>query len=126
MRPATAARRPGREWHRQHQAARTEHRQQPMSTPLPQYRQTSSLAVVSLVLGILGWTLLPFLGSIGAIVTGHLARAGIRREPARYDGDGFAIAGLILGWLAVAAWIVGVAAFVLFFGGMVWLAGHGA
>ncbi len=97
-----------------------------MSTPLPQYRQTSSLAVISLVAGILGWTLLPFLGSIGAVVTGHLARARIRREPARYDGDGIAIAGLLLGWLAVAAWVVGVAAFVLFFGGMVWLAGQSA
>jgi hypothetical protein len=43
-----------------------------------------------LVAGILGWTCcLP--GSIGAVVTGHLARARIRREPAsRYDGDGFA------------------------------------
>ena len=63
---------------------------------------------------------------LGAVVTGHLARARIRREPARYDGDGFAIAGLLLGWLAVAAWVVGVAAFVLFFGGMVWLAGQSA
>ncbi|WP_040151891.1 DUF4190 domain-containing protein, partial [Xanthomonas citri] len=38
-------------------------------------RQTSAMAIVSLVAGILGWTLIPFLGSICAIITGHLARA---------------------------------------------------
>lgn len=86
------------------------------------YRQTSTLAIVSLVAGILGWTLLPFLGSIGAIVTGHLARAEIRREPQRLDGDGLALAGLILGWLSVATWIAAALAFVLFFGGLAWLA----
>ena len=97
-----------------------------MNTPLPACRQTSPLAVLSLVAGILGWSLLPFLGSIAAVVTGHLARARIRAEPARYEGDGLAIAGLILGWLSIALWLVGVAVFVLFFGGLVWLAGHSA
>ncbi|HBK46900.1 MAG TPA: hypothetical protein DDZ67_10810 [Xanthomonadaceae bacterium] len=85
-------------------------------------RQTSSLAIVSLVAGILGWTLLPFVGSIGAIITGHLARAEIRRNPGRLDGDGFAVAGLVLGWLSVALWVVGILAFVLFFGGLAWFA----
>ncbi|MFT4247313.1 MAG: DUF4190 domain-containing protein [Pseudomonas sp.] len=86
------------------------------------HRQTSTLAIVSLVVGILGWTLLPFLGSLGAIVTGHLARAEIRREPQRLEGDGLALGGLILGWLSVATWILGIAVFVLFFGGLAWLA----
>ena len=45
-------------------------------------RQTSSLAVVSLVSGILGWSLLPLIGSIAAIITGHMARAEIRRSAA--------------------------------------------
>jgi hypothetical protein len=84
-------------------------------------RQTSTLAIISLIAGILGWTLLPFLGSIGAIITGHMARAEIRREPQRLDGDGFAVAGLILGWLSVVLWIIGILVFVLFFGGLVWL-----
>jgi len=84
-------------------------------------RQTSTLAIISLIAGILGWSLLPFLGSIGAIITGHMARAEIRREPQRLDGDGFAVAGLILGWLSVAVWIIGILAFVFLFGGLVWL-----
>ncbi|MEL1264812.1 DUF4190 domain-containing protein [Pseudoxanthomonas putridarboris] len=87
-------------------------------------RQNSTLAIISLVAGILGWTLLPFLGSIGAIITGHLARAEIRREPQRLQGDGLAVAGLILGWLSVATWIVGILIFVLFFGGLFWLGNH--
>jgi hypothetical protein len=85
-------------------------------------RQTSTLAIVSLVAGIVGWTLLPFLGSIGAIITGHLARAEIRREPARLGGDGLALGGLILGWLSVATWIIGALVFILFFGGLAWFA----
>ncbi|MDG2526684.1 DUF4190 domain-containing protein [Stenotrophomonas sp. HITSZ_GD] len=84
-------------------------------------RQTSTLAIISLIAGILGWTVLPFLGSLTAIITGHMARGEIRREPARYEGDGLALAGLILGWVNVAIWILGVLAFVLFFGGLAWL-----
>ncbi|NJB91833.1 DUF4190 domain-containing protein [Xanthomonas arboricola] len=85
-------------------------------------RQTSAMAIVSLVSGILGWTLIPFLGSLCAVITGHLARGEIRRNPQGLDGDGLAIGGLILGWLAVALWVAGVAIFILFFGGLAWLA----
>ena len=85
-------------------------------------RQTSTLAVVSLVAGILGWTMIPFLGSIAAIVTGDLARSELRREPDRLDGDGLALAGLILGWTMVILSVLAVAAFILFFGGLAWLA----
>ena len=42
-------------------------------------RQTSTLAILSLISGVLGWSLLPFLGSIGAVILGHLARSDIRR-----------------------------------------------
>lgn len=82
------------------------------------YRQTSSLAVVSLIMGIVGWTVFPFLGSLIAIVTGHMARAEIRRQPQAVEGDGLAVAGLVLGWLAVIGSILVVVGFVLFFGGL--------
>lgn len=96
----------------------------PMPPPLPVTvvpRENSVLAIVSLVAGILGWTLLPFIGSLGAIICGHLARAEIRREPLRYSGDGMAIGGLILGYASVLFWIAAVFVFVLFFGGLYWL-----
>ncbi|MET4614908.1 small-conductance mechanosensitive channel [Stenotrophomonas sp. 2619] len=82
------------------------------------YRQTSSLAVVSLIMGIVGWTVFPFLGSLVAIVTGHMARAEIRRQPQALEGDGLAVAGLVLGWLAVIGSILVVVGFLLFFGGL--------
>ncbi|MEG0185997.1 MAG: DUF4190 domain-containing protein [Stenotrophomonas sp.] len=85
-------------------------------------RQTSTLAVLSLVLGIAGWTVLPFVASIVAIVTGHMARGEIRRRPTELEGDGLALTGLILGWLSVGMVVLGILAFVLFFGGLAWLA----
>lgn len=85
-------------------------------------RQTSSLAVTSLVSGLLGWTLLPFIGTVVAIITGHLARKEIRTSGGTLDGDGMAVAGLVLGWLAVALWVAGIAVVFLFLGGMAWLA----
>jgi hypothetical protein len=69
-------------------------------------------------MGIVGWTVFPFLGSLIAIVTGHMARAEIRRQPQALEGDGLAVAGLVLGWLAVIGSILVVVGFVLFFGGL--------
>jgi hypothetical protein len=88
-------------------------------------RPTSSLAVVSLVFGILGWTLLPGLGAIVAVITGHMARAEIRRGAGQLDGDGMAVAGLVLGWLVIGLFIAGVVGFFLFFGGIAALAALG-
>ena len=90
-----------------------------MSVPT---RQTSGLAVVSLVMGICSWTLLPFVASIVAIITGHMARAQIRRRPHELEGDGMALAGLILGWVMVIGALMAIGAFLLFFGGLAWLA----
>lgn len=85
-------------------------------------RQTSTVAVLSLVLGIAGWTVLPLVASIVAIITGHMARAEIRRRPTDLDGDGLALTGLILGWLNVGMVLLGILAFIAFFGGLAWLA----
>lgn len=68
--------------------------------------ETNALAVISLVFGILGWTLLPFVGTIVAIVTGHLALGQIRNSGSTQTGDGLAIAGLVLGYLALAIGLV--------------------
>lgn len=67
----------------------------------------SSLAVASLVCGILGWTFLPFLSSIAAVVLGHMGRREIRESGGRLSGDGMAIAGLILGYSMLGIAIVG-------------------
>jgi hypothetical protein len=82
--------------------------------------RTSTLAIASLVGGIAGWTLLPLLGSLVAIITGHMARAEIRRDPG-LQGDGLAIAGLVMGWASVILSVLAVVAVVLFFGGLIGL-----
>lgn len=63
--------------------------------------QSSTLAVVSLVSGILTWVLLPLIGAITAIITGHLAKAEIRKSMGTLSGNGMATAGLILGYLQI-------------------------
>ena len=63
---------------------------------------TSSLAVASLVFGILAYTFLPFLGAILAVVFGHAALGQIRDPAFRYEGKAMARAGLALGYLQMA------------------------
>jgi hypothetical protein len=91
-----------------------------MNAPI---RQTSTLAVVSLVFGILGWSLLPFLGSLVAVVCGHMARGEIRRAQGALEGDGMAVAGLVLGYLVIGLSVLAVLAVILFFGGLAALIG---
>ncbi|MBB6522334.1 DUF4190 domain-containing protein [Pseudoteredinibacter isoporae] len=58
--------------------------------------KTSTLAIVSLVFGILG---LFFIGSLVGIITGHLARSEIRKSEGRLEGDAMALTGLITGYI---------------------------
>ena len=89
-----------------------------MNDPSMSGRKTSPLAIISLVAGLLGWTLLPWLGSFGAIITGHMARAEIRRSAGAINGNGLAIAGLVLGWGSIIITILGILIAVMFFGGI--------
>ncbi|MEO7198651.1 MAG: DUF4190 domain-containing protein [Dokdonella sp.] len=70
---------------------------------------TSSTAIASLVSGILAWIMLPVVGAIVAVICGHVARAEIRRmPPGSIEGDGMAVAGLVLGWLQLGLALLGV------------------
>jgi len=75
---------------------------------IPQTTPNSSLALVSLVAGILGLTALPTIGSIAALVTGYMARKEIRESGGALGGDGMATAGLILGWIGVGLLLIGI------------------
>lgn len=81
-------------------------------------RQTCTTATVSLIFGILSWCLLPIIGAIVAIITGHMARGEIKRSNGTLDGDGLATIGLVLGWVHLAVIVLAVLMFVLFFGGL--------
>lgn len=83
-------------------------------SPAPVYlapRPTNGLAIATLVLGICGFALIP-------VIMGHIALKQIRE---RGDGGaGLAIAGLILGYLALAGYvIVGIMVVVAITGGIV-------
>jgi hypothetical protein len=77
-----------------------------MNVPPPAYRTTSAMAVVSLVFGIAAWCMLPVVGAIVAIVCGHLARGEIRRSQGQQEGDGLAVAGLVLGYVQLAFGVI--------------------
>ena len=49
-------------------------------------------------MGVLGWTLIPIVGAIIAIITGHIAKKEIKQSDGLLSGDGIATAGLILGY----------------------------
>lgn len=69
--------------------------------PVTAMTRTSTLATIALILGALSWFLIPIIGGIGAIITGHMARNEIRRSGGQISGDGLALAGLVLGYLNV-------------------------
>jgi hypothetical protein len=68
-------------------------------TESPVTPQTSTLAIVSVIAGVLSWFVFPIIGAIVAVVTGHMAKNEIRQQPGSLSGDGLATAGLILGYL---------------------------
>lgn len=61
----------------------------------------SSMAIVSLVAGILGLTFVPVIGSIVAVITGPMAKKEIRASGGALGGEGLATAGIVLGWVGI-------------------------
>lgn len=78
----------------------TDYSNQPYQTPPA--KPNSNMALASMVLGILGWTIAPGLASIAAIVTGHMAKKEIKESMGQLSGDGMATAGLVMGYASVA------------------------
>lgn len=90
--------------------------------PLP----TSTLAIVSIIAGVLGFTAMPVLGGIVALITGYLARRETRAVPPRATGDGLATAGIVMGYIQIALIAIGLCCFVLYFvlvGGLIFAGG---
>lgn len=81
--------------------------------PVAPATQTSTMAIVSLVSGIVSWFALPLLGAIVAVITGHLAKKEIRNSLGRLTGDGLATVGLVLGYLQLGLTVLGICAAVV-------------
>jgi hypothetical protein len=79
----------------------------PRPAPRPVFvrssRSPNGLAVASLITGLVwGW----WVGSVLAIVMGHVALRQIERSEGRQSGRGMAMAGLALGYLGVSILLV--------------------
>ncbi|WP_368498025.1 DUF4190 domain-containing protein [Herbiconiux sp. A18JL235] len=73
----------------------------PTGPAAPQYSapapaKTNTLGIITLVLGVLGFGLVP-------VITGHIALGQIARNGE--DGRGITLAGLILGYVTLAGWL---------------------
>ncbi|POX41806.1 hypothetical protein C3486_07635 [Streptomyces sp. Ru73] len=73
----------------------------PTFLPLPEPQRTNPAATGAMICGLLtpltwGVTAVP------AVILGHKARTEIRRSGER--GDGMALTGVVLGWLAIGGW----------------------
>nr|WP_314844123.1 DUF4190 domain-containing protein [uncultured Microbacterium sp.] len=77
----------------------------------PPARPASGAAITSLICGIAGaalfWLLIPILGSVVAVITGHMALRQTRADPS-VGGRGMAFAGLILGYIVIGLTVVSI------------------
>jgi hypothetical protein len=95
----------------------------PTTTPVPapppgwvQPAATNTLAIVSLGAGIASFVFAPFVGGLIAIVTGHMAKAEIKRTGEA--GSSYATVGLILGYVHMALFAIVVGFVVIVLGGL--------
>jgi hypothetical protein len=88
-------------------------------------RQTCTTATISLIFGVLSWCGLIVIGAAVAIICGHMARGEIRRSNGALEGEGMATAGLVLGYLHLAAFFLIIFCFIMFFGGFATLVAFG-
>ncbi len=75
--------------------------------PMPQ--STNGMAIASLVCSISGFILFPFIGAVLGVIFGHIALKQIKAS--QEQGHGMAVAGLVMGYIQIALWVL----FILFF-----------
>ena len=72
----------------------------PLPYPVP---QTNGAAVASLILSVVSWFAISILGSIPAVICGHIGLSTVKNNSQTVGGKGMAIAGLIIGYLNIVA-----------------------
>jgi len=70
-------------------------------------KKNQTLAVTSMVLGILSLVPFSIVAGIPAVIAGHIARSRIQEAPEQYGGGRLALAGLIMGYVSMAVAAVG-------------------
>jgi hypothetical protein len=89
---------------------------QPTSGSYPPQGSTNGLAIAAMILSILGVVSCCGFGIAGAIM-GQVALGQVRER--NEDGEGFAKAGIYVGWASVGIWVLGAIVYLLFLGGIV-------
>jgi hypothetical protein len=85
--------------------------------PSASFRPTNEpLAIVSFVLSLLGFACLGPIMFVPGVICGHIALYRLNRNPTSL-GKGFAIAGVIIGYIGFVIWVV---VMLLYFGLIVW------
>lgn len=79
---------------------------------IPLVRPTEPLAIWSFVMSLCGLLCCGLLLGVPGVVCGHIALSSIATKP-YLQGRGFAIAGLIIGYLAIAFWILSLTFFLV-------------
>lgn len=82
----------------------------PSGYPAPP--KTNTLAIVSLIASIAGLVIVPFIGSLVGVITGHMSLSQLKSSGE--SGRGMALAGTIIGWVGLALAIIGAIAFIAF------------
>lgn len=77
----------------------------------PYAQQNNTNAVISLVCGIAG-LFTCFILSIVAIVLGRQAQSQIAASGGTQAGEGMARWGIILGWIGIALWAIGICGYI--------------
>ncbi len=77
--------------------------------------QSSSMALISMIAGICGFTILPMIGSLVAVITGHMAKSEINRSGGTLGGGSAANIGLVLGYIGLGLSVIGLCLFALLF-----------
>lgn len=87
----------------------------PFQPPVAGGGENQTLAIISLVLGIVGIVFCQITGPI-ALITGYMARKKATENPAEYGGSGLAMAGIITGIIGTLLLVLIVLYFILVFG----------
>lgn len=99
---------PVSEWQNQDLGANT-----PFQPPPAAVGQDQTLAIVSLVCGVLGILCCGLVTGIPAIITGYMAKNNVDSNPNQYGGRGLAIAGMVMGGISILFSILGIIYYVI-------------
>jgi hypothetical protein len=73
--------------------------------PMP--AKTSGMAIASLVLSLLGLVfILPVVGPVLGVIFGHMALGEIKRSGGAIEGQGLAVAGLVIGYILLGITLI--------------------